>query len=465
MDNGRMSSPDSEAGAPALTSAAAETTRGSAIKLGTAIVARLVGLATTLLLARRLGAADFGLFGFLSVIGVVIAEAADLGLQGTASRALVAGTISLTGLTRAKLVITVCVAGLAGLALPFAPVLVPLILFFVLAGWSEFLGVALRARGDRGLESAVIFCLRLVGLLLVGGALYSGMGLVGVGWATRLAAGPRHPAGVGVAREQGRGRGGPVRPAGPRDPARVGPARGERGTRAREPARRVPRPVPPPRGPRGRALPGGPARRGVPEPRAERGRRRGDAGADARGSPRRRPGAPADGGDTRLSRRPGGARARPRRAEPARSRLRQRVRGSHSVAAHSRARPRTALPQRPRGGGPHRGGPGGPAAPPHGLPRCRGHDPRVRAGTGDGRTGSGRRLPRLGDAAPLPGHPRLPRCEVPDRGARGGAARARGLAAHGSRRLLRSGLLRGRGGGPRRLRGDARPPRAASSEL
>src|SRR5262245_37505700 len=186
MDNGRMSSPDSEAGAPALTSAAAETTRGSAIKLGTAIVARLVGLATTLLLARRLGAADFGLFGFLSVIGVVIAEAADLGLQGTASRALVAGTISLTGLTRAKLVITVCVAGLAGLALPFAPVLVPLILFFVLAGWSEFLGVALRARGDRGLESAVIFCLRLVGLLLVGGALYRGMGLVGIAWAHAL---------------------------------------------------------------------------------------------------------------------------------------------------------------------------------------------------------------------------------------------------------------------------------------
>jgi O-antigen/teichoic acid export membrane protein len=165
---------------------AAEATRGSAIKLGTEIVARLVGLATTLLLARRLGAADFGLFGWLSVIAVVLAEAADLGLQGTASRALVARTISLNGLTRAKLVITALVVVLAGMALPVAPGLGPLILFFVLAGWSEFLGVALRARGDRVHESAVIFCLRLVGLLLVGGALYRGMGLVGVAWAHAL---------------------------------------------------------------------------------------------------------------------------------------------------------------------------------------------------------------------------------------------------------------------------------------
>jgi O-antigen/teichoic acid export membrane protein len=184
---GRMIPPPaSEAVSAPPASAAAEATRGSAIKLGTEIVARLVGLATTLLLARRLGAADFGLFGELSVIAVVLAEAADLGLQGTASQALVAGTISLKGLTRAKLVISAGVTAMAVLALPVAPVLTPLILFFVLAGWSEFLGVALRARGDRGQESAVIFCLRLVGLLLVGGALYRGAGLVGVAWAHAL---------------------------------------------------------------------------------------------------------------------------------------------------------------------------------------------------------------------------------------------------------------------------------------
>lgn len=169
---------------------AAVATKGSAIKLGTEVLARLVGLLTTLLLARRLGAADFGLFGRLSVIAVVLAEAADLGLQGTASRALVAGSLSLRGMTRAKLVITAGVAGLAAVALPVAPVLVPLVLFFVLAGWSEFLGVALRARGDRVQESAVIFCLRLAGLVLVGGALLRGASLVGVAWAHALSALP-----------------------------------------------------------------------------------------------------------------------------------------------------------------------------------------------------------------------------------------------------------------------------------
>ncbi|HEY7515387.1 MAG TPA: polysaccharide biosynthesis C-terminal domain-containing protein [Vicinamibacteria bacterium] len=175
--------PASDVVSPSPASAAADATRGSAIKLGTELLARLVGLLTTLLLARQLGAADFGLFGRLSVIAVVLAEAADLGLQGTASRALVAGTISIRAMTRAKLVLTALVAGLAGAGLPVAPVLCPLVLFFVAAGWSEFLGVALRARGDRGLESAVIFCLRLVGLLLVGAALLQGAGLVGVAWA------------------------------------------------------------------------------------------------------------------------------------------------------------------------------------------------------------------------------------------------------------------------------------------
>ncbi len=169
---------------------ASEATKGSAIKLGTELVARLVGLLTTLLLARRLGAADFGLFGRLSVIAVVLAEAADLGLQGTAARALVARTISLRGLMKAKVAISALVTALALVGLPFAPVLVPLVLFFVGAGWSEFLGVALRARGDRVQESAVIFCLRTAGLLLVGGALLRGASLVGVAWAHALSALP-----------------------------------------------------------------------------------------------------------------------------------------------------------------------------------------------------------------------------------------------------------------------------------
>ncbi len=196
---------------PSAARDAAEATKGSAIKLGTEVLARLVGLLTTLLLARRLGAADFGLFGRLSVIAVVLAEAADLGLQGTASRALVAGTLSLRAMTRAKLVITAGVVGLAAVALPVAPVLVPLVLFFVLAGWSEFLGVALRARGDRGQESAVIFGLRLAGLVLVGGALLRGASLAGVAWAHALSALPAIALGLLLLRRK-------PAPAGPPDP-------------------------------------------------------------------------------------------------------------------------------------------------------------------------------------------------------------------------------------------------------
>src|SRR5262249_10121732 len=141
--------PGEEAAKGAVSREAAEATKGSAIKLVTEILARLIGLFTTLLLARRLGAADFGTFGTLSVVAVILAEAADLGLQGTAGRALVAHTHSLAGLSRAKIAISLIVVGLVGLSLPMAPVLGPLVLFFVLAGWSEFLGVALRARGAR----------------------------------------------------------------------------------------------------------------------------------------------------------------------------------------------------------------------------------------------------------------------------------------------------------------------------
>ncbi len=190
---------------------AAEATKGSAIKLGTELLARLIGLFTTLLLARRLGAADFGLFGKLSVIAVVLAEAADLGLQGTATRALVARTLSFRGMTRAKLAITAVVATLAMVTLPVAPVFVPLVLFFVLAGWSEFLGVALRARGDRVQESAVIFCLRAAGLLFVGGALLRGASLAGVAWAHALSALPAIVLGFLFVR-------GKLAPPGPPDP-------------------------------------------------------------------------------------------------------------------------------------------------------------------------------------------------------------------------------------------------------
>jgi len=162
---------------------ARDATRGSAIKLAAEIASRLLGLATTLLLIRGLGASDFGAFGRLSVFALLLAELGELGLQTLASRALVAGTLSLRSLVRARLVLAglLFAAAFAGLAV--APALSPLVMWFALSGWGEFLGVALRCRGERVAEALVLLCLRGGGLVAVALALGSSAGLVALAWA------------------------------------------------------------------------------------------------------------------------------------------------------------------------------------------------------------------------------------------------------------------------------------------
>lgn len=182
----------------AVSSEAREATRGSAIKLGAELLGRVLALVTSLLIARGLGPAEFGVFAFLSGIAILASELGDLGLQGTAQRALVARTLSLGAMLRAKagLLVLVAAAGLAGWALwPRTPaasarsgLLAPLVLYYLLAGWSEFLGVALRARGRRGSEAATILCFRAATLLLVVLVFSRGLGLFGLAWA--LAASP-----------------------------------------------------------------------------------------------------------------------------------------------------------------------------------------------------------------------------------------------------------------------------------
>ena len=181
---------DSPTNPPAARSEASEATRGSAIKLGTELVSRLLGFLTTPILTRGLGVAAFGLFARHSVTAVIAAEAAEMGLQATASRALVARELPFGAMVRAKAILTaiVVLACLAGI--PWGPVFVPLVLFFVLAGWSELLGVALRTRGHRLRESALILCLRIFGVALVWVALGRGLGLVGVSWALVASAVP-----------------------------------------------------------------------------------------------------------------------------------------------------------------------------------------------------------------------------------------------------------------------------------
>jgi O-antigen/teichoic acid export membrane protein len=119
-----------------------------------------------------------------------------------AVRALVARSAGLRSMVRAKALLTAAVAaaGLAALALggvstawprELAPaLLVPLLFYYVLSGWSELLGVALRAHGRRGEEAAVILALRAATLVAVIAALRAQASLSAIGWAHAAATVP-----------------------------------------------------------------------------------------------------------------------------------------------------------------------------------------------------------------------------------------------------------------------------------
>jgi O-antigen/teichoic acid export membrane protein len=177
-----------------------DATRGSVVKLAAEVASRLLGLATTLLLLWGLGASEFGVFGELSVYALLLAELGELGLQTLASRALVAGTHSLESLVRARLALVAVVAAVAFAAVPLAPAisrrleggpadglaLALLVTWFALSGWGEFLGVALRCRGARRLEAALLLVLRGAALGFAALALLGGAGLRGVTLALAL---------------------------------------------------------------------------------------------------------------------------------------------------------------------------------------------------------------------------------------------------------------------------------------
>ncbi len=188
---------------------AAEATRGSGVRLGAEVAGRALSLLTSFLIAVGLGVEGFGVYAAVSGLAVILAELGELGLQGTAQRALVAGQFRRRDMVRAKLALTAGLVLAAPLLVwgiralfpalwPLVPdawqasfqavtrgvgLLVPFVFYFALAGWSEFLGVALRARGRRGQEAGVILCLRASNLAAVALVLARGGGLAGVAWA------------------------------------------------------------------------------------------------------------------------------------------------------------------------------------------------------------------------------------------------------------------------------------------
>ncbi len=187
-----------------------EATRGSAVKLAAEVSSRLLTFATSWLIGRTLGVADFGRFNLLAACAVLLAETGELGLQNLASRALVAGTHSLRALARARLVALGLAAALALAAVPIAPALAArlgpepldgaalalLVAWYVLSGWAEFAGVGLRCRGGRLDEAWLLLALRAGGLLAAVLALGAGARLRGV--AAALAVSPLPALGLGL---------------------------------------------------------------------------------------------------------------------------------------------------------------------------------------------------------------------------------------------------------------------------
>jgi O-antigen/teichoic acid export membrane protein len=188
-------------GGTPIRSEADDATRGSAVRLAAEVASRLLLFATTLLLSRWLGPTDYGLFAKLSAYALLLAEVGELGLQVLASRVLVAGSVSLRSLVRARLALAGLVALVVAAAVLLAPLawrllgdaatagtagapvgllLALLVLWFALSGWGEFLGVALRCRRARRLEALVLLALRAVALALTLAALLAGAGLGGV---------------------------------------------------------------------------------------------------------------------------------------------------------------------------------------------------------------------------------------------------------------------------------------------
>lgn len=185
---------------------AAEATRGSAIRLGAEVAARLLSLATTFLLAVGLGVEGFGTYATLFGVALIVAQLGDLGLQQVAAPALVSGALSLRDLVSARLRLAALLAavamalGVAARALPaqlaWAASLPVFVVYAGLATAAEFIGVCLRARRRPMHEAAVLVLLKGAPLAAVALALEAGGGVERV--ARALALSPLAAAGVGA---------------------------------------------------------------------------------------------------------------------------------------------------------------------------------------------------------------------------------------------------------------------------
>lgn len=166
-------------------------TRGSVVRLATEFVGRGLAFGATVILARGLGPASYGTFAVLWGVAWVVAEGADLGLAGTATRTLTERSWRLRDLVRAKLALSAVVIGTAAAVLAGGPrplrALAVLVLGVVAVSWVEAIGIALRCARRPGAEAVVVIAARGGLLLAIVAAARAGAGFEGYALATALA--------------------------------------------------------------------------------------------------------------------------------------------------------------------------------------------------------------------------------------------------------------------------------------
>jgi O-antigen/teichoic acid export membrane protein len=193
-----------------LADAQAHVARGAAIAGGGMLYQQAISLVSGLVIARLLGAADYGLFSVLrnySLISVILAKAGlDLGLTKRLGQHLEterppeAGTLTLAALVvvavLSLIIVTLCVAwlgpylqthvyGFAGFSSMFAQ----MILIVPLWGLLQVLSAAFRARLEPGPGVIAEMVLQPTARLLISASLIvMGWGVLGAVWGTILAA-------------------------------------------------------------------------------------------------------------------------------------------------------------------------------------------------------------------------------------------------------------------------------------
>jgi len=181
---------------PFLTRLNTRVSRNAAIKLASELLARAASFGLVLLIARRLGEADFGLYNYGIALGFVVAQLADLGLQMLIAREVAQQEQDARPLVRAALhlkgalslvVILLLLVLTAGHPLSIRLALCSLGLTMLAQTYLEFAAYVFRGQQMLLVEAQLLASARLLVALLGGLILWLGGGLLELALSNLLA--------------------------------------------------------------------------------------------------------------------------------------------------------------------------------------------------------------------------------------------------------------------------------------